>query len=162
MIRLLRVDDRLLHGQVSFSWIEALSLKNIVIVNYDASNDDFTKAILELSKPNDVKLQIMTIEEFEQKVENYEDNTILIVSSLFDAQKVITILDDKIDYHVDINIGGLRNRPNSVMMNEYVYLTSEDTSIISSLLEQNCYIYMQRLPNESIKVITSKLINLQK
>lgn len=162
MIRLLRVDDRLLHGQVSFSWIEALSLRNIVIVNYDASNDDFTKAILELSKPNDVKLQIMTIEEFDHKVEDYEENTILIVGSLFDAQKVSAILREKIEYRVDINIGGLRNRPNSVKMNEYVYFTSEDISIINSLLEQDCYLYMQRLPNENIKIITQKLINQQK
>ncbi len=158
MIRLLRVDDRLLHGQVSFSWIDALFLKNIIIVNYEASNDDFTKAILELSKPKEVKLEIMTIEDFEKSVIDYPENTILIVGSLFDAEKVNEILKKKIEYRIDINIGGLRNRPNSTKINEYVYFTKEDIAIIGSLLEQNCYIYIQRLPDENLRIITKKMV----
>lgn len=159
MIRLLRIDDRLLHGQVSFSWIDALSLRNIVIVNYEASNDDFTKAILELSKPNDVKLQIMTIEEFSKEIKDYEENTILIVGSLFDARKVYSILCENIDYRIDINIGGLRNRPNSIEMNEFVYFTREDIKFINDLLDDGCYMYIQRLPSENIKIINKKIIN---
>ena len=47
MIQLVRIDDRLLHGQVAYSWKSALSYEAIVIANDSATNDEIRKAALE-------------------------------------------------------------------------------------------------------------------
>ena len=33
MLKLLRVDDRLLHGQVAFLWTKALAIQKIIMMN---------------------------------------------------------------------------------------------------------------------------------
>ena len=46
MIQLLRVDHRLLHGQVVFSWCGQLNPNCILIANDAAATDDVRKAAL--------------------------------------------------------------------------------------------------------------------
>ena len=56
MIQLLRVDHRLLHGQVVFSWCGQLNPNCILIANDAAATDDVRKAALRLGKPNNCLL----------------------------------------------------------------------------------------------------------
>ena len=63
MIQLLRVDHRLLHGQVVFSWCSQLNPNCILIANDAAATDDVRKAALRLGKPNNAKLVIKTVED---------------------------------------------------------------------------------------------------
>ena len=52
MIQLLRVDHRLLHGQVVFSWCGQLNPNCILIANDADATDDVRKAALRPGKPN--------------------------------------------------------------------------------------------------------------
>jgi len=152
MIKLLRVDDRLLHGEVSFFWTEYLRLKKILICNDEAANDDFTKMILELAKPKEVCLlveEIKQAKEIIQQLNEEKENSIVIVSNLFDAQMVY--LQCKLD--VDLNLGGLRERPNCRRICDYIALSSEDTQIIRELLQNNRSIWACKSPRDEKIVI---------
>lgn len=63
MIKLLRVDHRLLHGQVAFSWTQGLGADCILITNDDVPKNDIRKTTIKLAKPAGVKLVIKTIED---------------------------------------------------------------------------------------------------
>ena len=56
MIKLLRVDDRLIHGAVAFSWTKELSINLIVLANDKIAKDDFQKMTLDIAKPRGTKL----------------------------------------------------------------------------------------------------------
>ena len=51
MIKLLRVDHRLLHGQVAFSWTQGLGADCILIANDDVPKNDIRKTTIKLAKP---------------------------------------------------------------------------------------------------------------
>ncbi|WP_331836832.1 PTS sugar transporter subunit IIB [Erysipelothrix piscisicarius] len=55
MIQKIRIDDRLLHGQVAYSWKSALNYEAIVIASDDAASDPIRKQALKLAKPDGVK-----------------------------------------------------------------------------------------------------------
>ena len=55
MIKLLRVDHRLLHGQVAMAWTQSLDSDCILIANDAVVNDNIRKQH-EIAKPNGVKL----------------------------------------------------------------------------------------------------------
>ena len=61
MIKLLRVDHRLLHGQVAFSWTSTLSADCILIASDAVMKDDLRKMSIKLAKPAGVKLVIKNI-----------------------------------------------------------------------------------------------------
>ena len=50
MIKMTRVDHRLLHGQVAFTWIKAVGADCILIANDDVAKDELRMAVLKISK----------------------------------------------------------------------------------------------------------------
>ena len=51
MIKLVRIDYRLLHGQVVFAWTRALDIDHIIVANAKAAADAFITMSLNLAKP---------------------------------------------------------------------------------------------------------------
>ena len=60
MILKIRIDDRLLHGQVAYSWKSALSYDAIVIASDSAAKDEVRKMALKLCCPDGVRLATRT------------------------------------------------------------------------------------------------------
>ena len=63
MIKLIRIDYRLLHGQVVVGWLNKLGIDRIVIVDNKAGSSDSEKSILNIAKPSGAKMHIFTVEE---------------------------------------------------------------------------------------------------
>ena len=57
-LKLVRVDDRLIHGQVVAIWLKALGAKRIVIVDDRTARDEFLREILELAAPPGVPVEV--------------------------------------------------------------------------------------------------------
>ena len=62
MIQLLRVDHRLLHGQVAVSWVQGLGSNCIFCVGDKVANDPVWKTTLKMGKPAGCKLVIKDME----------------------------------------------------------------------------------------------------
>ena len=62
MIQLLRVDHRLLHGQVAVSWVQGLGSDCIFCVGDKVANDPVWKTTLKMGKPANAKLVIKDME----------------------------------------------------------------------------------------------------
>jgi PTS system mannose-specific IIB component len=63
MIVQIRVDDRLIHGQVALLWAKALNTKGIVVANDNAAKNEAVKATLKMACPQSQKLLVETIED---------------------------------------------------------------------------------------------------
>ncbi|WP_240131354.1 PTS mannose/fructose/sorbose transporter subunit IIAB [Collinsella sp. BIOML-A6] len=61
-IVLARLDYRLLHGQVVFTWTTKVQAERIIVVDNAAANDDIKKDALKLAKPQGVRLNVFTVE----------------------------------------------------------------------------------------------------
>lgn len=57
-LKLVRVDDRLIHGQVVAIWLKALHAKRIVIVDDKTARDEFLRDILMLAAPPGVPVEV--------------------------------------------------------------------------------------------------------
>ena len=68
MIKLVRIDYRLLHGQVVFAWTRALDIDHIIVANAKAAADAFITMSLNLAKPAGVTLDIATVEQAAEKL----------------------------------------------------------------------------------------------
>ncbi len=62
MIQLLRVDDRLIHGQVAVYWVKAVNASTIVVASDKYAENSVLKMSLNVGKPAGVKMPILTIE----------------------------------------------------------------------------------------------------
>jgi PTS system mannose-specific IIB component len=57
-LRLVRIDDRLIHGQVVAGWLRALGAERIVIVDDASARDEFLREVLTLAAPQGVPVEV--------------------------------------------------------------------------------------------------------
>lgn len=62
MISALRIDERLIHGQVAMTWTKALNLTGLVVASDEAANNDIQKMTLKMAAPSNVKTIIKTVD----------------------------------------------------------------------------------------------------
>ena len=58
MIKLLRLDERLIHGQIAIKWSRHLSVDGIVVINDEAAANDIIKKSLLMAVPPNLKVII--------------------------------------------------------------------------------------------------------
>ena len=57
-----RIDDRMIHGQVATQLTNQLSANRIMVINNEVANDDVKKAVVRLAAPPNVRTSIITRE----------------------------------------------------------------------------------------------------
>jgi D-glucosaminate-specific PTS system IIB component len=62
-LQLVRIDDRLIHGQVVAVWLRALGANRIVIVDDATAADEFLREILVLAAPQGVPVEVHGVAE---------------------------------------------------------------------------------------------------
>ena len=63
MIALIRVDNRLLHGQILETWIPRLGIKEIVVADDEAAASDLARAAMTLCVPSDVPVRVLAVKD---------------------------------------------------------------------------------------------------
>lgn len=148
MVKLLRVDHRLLHGQVAFSWTSYLQADCILIANDNVINDQLRLTTLKLARPNGVKLVIKSVDESikaleEGKTDKYR--LFIVVDSVEDAAKIVTnVKTIKI-----INLGGTKPNDNTISISRVVHLTKKEISILKELDNVGIDIEVRQVPNDT-------------
>ncbi len=147
MISLMRVDDRLLHGQVAFLWTKTLSIQKIIIANDNVAHDEFLKMTLGMSKPMGVELMILDVKDAIRQINIEETNSahvLVVVNNMQDAKNII----DASTTINSLNLGQLRERPNSTRYSTSVTLTPEDVAIAKELIAKNVEVYIRTTPDD--------------
>ena len=60
---MIRVDDRLLHGQVLMKWIKLLKVKRVDVLSDALASDPILKTLLEKTIPDEILLKIWSVDE---------------------------------------------------------------------------------------------------
>ncbi|MDU6412659.1 MAG: PTS sugar transporter subunit IIB, partial [Yersiniaceae bacterium] len=107
MITLLRVDHRLLHGQVAFSWTQFIGADCILIANDSVPDDELRKTTLKLAKPPSVKLVIKNISDAIESLKSGVTDKyrlFIVVESVADACRLVNAVPEI----TSINLGGVK------------------------------------------------------
>lgn len=146
MIVLVRVDDRLLHGQIALSWKSELNYDAIVIADDVASKDELRKNALKLGVPDGVRLAIRDVKEA-VNVLNHEKlqkmRVLVVVSSTQNAKRLYELLSDR----PVLNIGGIQADSGRKMFSKAVYFNKEDIETLDSIEKIGVEINVQEVPS---------------
>ena len=63
MIVCLRVDERLIHGQVAMTWTKELKLNGLVVASDEAASNELQKMTLKMAVPEGIKCIIKSVED---------------------------------------------------------------------------------------------------
>ena len=135
MIKLVRVDHRLLHGQVAFSWTNGVGANCILVASDTVVHDDVWKTTLKLGKPRGVKLVI----------KNMADSIAAINSGVTDKYKLIIVVQtikeakqlvDGCPSITSINLGNTKESKTTTQVSKQVFLEEEEKAILKDLIKR--------------------------
>jgi mannose/fructose/N-acetylgalactosamine-specific phosphotransferase system component IIB len=147
MLKLVRIDDRLVHGQVAFTWTPALGADCLVIANDRAAKDEFLRMTMGLAKPAGAKLMILTVAAavtYINDVQNKGQAILLLVDGVKDAHA----LAEGIPEIRSINFGGIRVKPGAKPVTKSIALTDNDVFLIRELLQKGIELEARQVPTD--------------
>ena len=155
-IVLVRLDYRLLHGQVVFSWVNSVGAQRIIVVDNAAATDEVKNGALRLAKPAGVRLNVFTVERALAKMAKL--NT-LGENVMFIFGNVHEMLEFCQSYKFPtINFGAAANHDGAHAVggkDSSVFLDAAECADAQKLLDMGITIYEQQTPTQARTDITS-------
>ncbi|MCF3944098.1 PTS system mannose/fructose/N-acetylgalactosamine-transporter subunit IIB [Oceanobacillus alkalisoli] len=146
-IKLIRIDTRLIHGQVITKWLKVAGANRIVIIDDDLSEDDFMADIYVAAAPTGISIEILSVNEATQLWKENElgvGNILLLfkdVESCYNCYKQ----GFPIQY---LQIGGLASAPGRVTVLRAVSFDKKDVEQLQEMEEGGSDIYLHIIPEE--------------
>ena len=156
MIKLLRVDHRLLHGQVAFSWTQYIGADCILIANDSVPHDDLRKTTIKLAKPPAVKLVIKSIDDAIEAIKSGVTDKyklFIVVESVADAWR----LASAVPQIVSINLGGIKAREGSRNISKAINVLPEEIALLQELTQAGTEIEIRQVPGDRKQLFTEAL-----
>lgn len=147
MITLLRVDHRLLHGQVAFSWTQYVGADCILIANDNVPDDELRKTTIKLAKPPSVKLVIKNINDSIESIKigvTDKYNLFIVVESVNDAWRIASAVEEI----KSINLGGIKAKEGSKNISKAINLLPEEIEQLQQLVGKGVEVEIRQVPND--------------
>lgn len=153
MIAMMRVDDRLIHGQVAVMWSKELQVSRIIVASDKIAANAIQVSALKMAAPAGVKAAILPLDKAAKILNDprSENMRILVVSN--DPEDLLNLLK-KINEKPIVNIanyGRISGGPLSEKkkISESVYLTNHDVAVVEAIHDWGDEIIHQPLPSDT-------------
>ena len=151
-IALVRVDNRLIHGQILEAWVPYVNASCIVVVDDEVAGDFFRETVIRMAVPREVEVIISGVEEFAR---NYTysvgqgKKAIVLLSSIADAFKAFHLGFKFAKLNLG-NVHHLQHEEDKVSCSSCVFLNDSDIQNIISLADSgDVHIEVRRIPMEA-------------
>lgn len=166
MIKMLRIDDRLLHGQVVFMWTKQLNIKGIIVANDELVTDPIQSLAMKLAVPEHLKLLIKTIDEAAKLINDPRAagmNILVVMKNPIDAARLLQKIEDKsVIERVNIGNSGRIDKGDRMMMTKEVYVDDADIAAIEEILAAGLLFEIQMIPTSNKVQVKEALKNVRK
>lgn len=154
---LVRIDDRLIHGQIVLGWARLMKPDRIVVSNNRVAKNNWERKFYTSSVPSHIKVSFLTLEETARELLNnlYKNESVMI---LFETTKDAYLVVEKGVRFEEINIGGLHHRNGANEVLPYVFLTQEDTNLLRELVKQKIRLYAQDIPGNQPTILNPLVV----
>ncbi len=142
---ILRIDDRLIHGQVLVGWGAYYPIKHLVVGNDRIAQNEWERNLLLMAAPSEVDSRVLTLEETLAYIHerlNAPDVSMVLVESPADVQEMA----DKGLMLKQVNVGGIHFGENRSEYLNYLFLNPEEVELFERLIERGFTFECQDVP----------------
>ncbi|WP_027721902.1 PTS sugar transporter subunit IIB [Maridesulfovibrio zosterae] len=146
-----RIDNRLVHGQIIETWLPYTHAKNIIVANDAVAEDTLQQQIMSLAIPQSINCSFSTVEGLQDKLMTVGDcsgGMIVLFSSCADVRRA---LDHGFHFN-SINIGNIHYGPGKKQISPSVALSSDDESCLHYFKGRGIELDFRCVPNDPVQV----------
>ena len=159
-IPLLRIDSRLIHGQVATSWAKAVKCDAIFAISDEVANDPLRSKLLLQVAPAHLQSYVITVDKAIKVWHNpmYADRKVLwLVTKPGD---IVRLIEGGVDIK-QVNVGGMTHREGSKLISQAVAVDADDVAAFNRLHEMGVKMTLQQLATSPAEDVMPKLANVK-
>ena len=147
-IQLVRIDDRLIHGQVTTAWLRLFPSDTIIIANDRIAADPTYAMIFSVATVPGAKILLFGTQEAADFLlgEGAERKVFLIAPS---PEDVVALMDAGVEIN-KINIGGLQMRPGARSLARVVYALPPEEAAFRELDARGVEMEVRMVPTDRV------------
>ena len=145
----IRIDDRLIHGQVATLWTNELGVTRIMVINDQVANNEVQKTMLRMAAPSNVSTSLITEEKAVNNILSgkYKGQRVLVIVK--DPETILRLMDKGLDIK-KVNVGNMSTRENTHHIKPSVSITSDEEKAFRTLLERGVEITAVMVPTDKL------------
>ncbi len=143
---ILRIDDRLIHGQVIIGWGSALPIKTFIVADDEIASNEWEKNLLLMAVPDDLNARVLTIKEATHYVLenlNHTEMSMILIASPFQLEQMVDLGLPP----MEINIGGIHFKEGRKELLPYLFLSAEEIESFKRLISKGFRFICQDVPS---------------
>jgi len=149
----IRVDDRLIHGQIVVAWAQTLSLNEIIGIDDQTAGNKMLQQIMLMGVSKVYHPQIISYSESEMVLKTpHNGNRLVIVRSCEFLDQILQHIDElEIIY-----LGNIQKKPESKYNLSYgaggvLFFSDQDIEIIDRITQKGIKVVLQMVPSSNLR-----------
>lgn len=146
-IEVIRIDDRLIHGQIVQGWLKTVFVNRILVVSNEVAGDEMQKALLSMAVPSTVELSIRNIKDASSEIINnvYEKEKVMILFS--NPCDIVKMMDNGVKFN-SVNVGGMHFVHGKKQLLSNLSVDTSDIKAFLKLISCGIELESRILPND--------------
>lgn len=153
-----RMDERLIHGQVAGIWAPSLHTQRIIVINDEAAADTLQKSSLRMAAPTSMRLSVLPVESAAKNIR----------SGKYGKQRLFLVFKNPTDVLrylkaggklTHVNVGNMIYKEGSKDITKSIKVLDEEIDVFESIAAMDINVTAQLVPNDPVIDFMDKLRN---
>ncbi|HFD1642119.1 PTS sugar transporter subunit IIB [Enterococcus faecium] len=153
-----RMDERLIHGQVAGIWAPSLHTQRIIVINDEAAADTLQKSSLRMAAPTSMRLSVLPVESAAKNIR----------SGKYGKQRLFLVFKNPTDVLrylkaggklTHVNVGNMSYKEGSKDITKSIKVLDEEIDVFESIVAMDINVTAQLVPNDPVIDFMDKLRN---
>ncbi len=144
---LIRIDDRLIHGQVVEGWCRHLSINHIVVCNNAVAGNEMQKTLLSLAVPSEMKISILDIKQTTKMIPSLEKGKARVILLLSSPEDALKLVQNGFNAK-EINVGGIHYSRGKIQVRKAISLSNSDLEAFEELSKLGVKLEVRMVPSD--------------
>lgn len=142
-----RVDDRLIHGQVATRWSSELKINRIMVIDDAVAANDMEKNMLRIAAPQNVNTSILSIDKAAKNIKNGNYNSQKVLLIVKSPIVLVELLKKGLNIK-QVNIGNMSNREGTQQIKKSISVNDSEVQAIEYLQKKGVKVIAQMVPDD--------------
>ncbi len=158
---LVRIDDRLIHGQVVGGWLPVIQAERIVVASDRAAADSLQTGLMRLAVPDHVAVDVLSVARAAAALKDDLWNKERVLLLLPGVEELARLVEAGAPVSL-VNLGGLHDAPGREMVAPHLAFTVAELALLADLLKRGLSFDTRPLPGDSSVPLGELVPNLGK
>lgn len=155
-IAAVRIDTRLLHGQVATAWTKQINPDRIIVVSDAVAHDELRKTMITQAAPPGVYANVVPIKKFIEVCNDPRFGATKVFVLFETPQDLLACIEGGCDIK-NVNIGSMAHSVGKVVVTNAIAMGPEDVECLETLVSKGVQFEARKVPTDSSTPIEEML-----